>query len=504
MKSDRPVLSDLAFFGLLLAALISTAGGHVVGGDEETMFRVTQNLLAGRGLAVGREMITIPAQDASLFLPDTPEPFWTTSAVPGRGGYTYSKYGIGQSLAAVPLYLLGGIGGGLLTPENHSQPEGWAARLAVSMLNPLALAGCGWLLVRFGRALGYRTSTSRWIALAAIFTSMAWPYVKTFYPQPGVMFLVLGAVYMAYRWRGTLDQHWLWGLSLACGAAILFRLSTIIILPAIVLYLTLAAPAHRRWDWILPLAVGVAAALGVTAGYNWLRFGSIFTTGYDEIAWTTPAILGLYGLLVGPGKGILLYAPMLILGVAAWDLFARQHRAEFWLFTGLWLSYLAFYAPYNFWTGGFNWGPRFLLPVLPLAFLPLGVLLEDRNTRLARVLFATFFIIGLIVQIPAILVDHSRYLFQSFAGADISQAYGQTILSVEHSPIVRQWPVALDLLKAYSQTETWQQATLSLQAIADHAPDVPNGQALLQSEFLRRNTLDFWWLHIVLLCQLKG
>ena len=54
MKPNHPTLSDLAFFGLLLAILILTAGGHVVGGDEETMFRVTQNLLAGRGLAVGR------------------------------------------------------------------------------------------------------------------------------------------------------------------------------------------------------------------------------------------------------------------------------------------------------------------------------------------------------------------------------------------------------------------------------------------------------------------
>ena len=107
-----------------------------------------------------------------------------------------------------------------------------------------------------------------------------------------------------------------------------------------------------------------------------------------------------------------------------------------------------------------------------------------------------FFIIGLIVQIPAILVDHSRYLFQSFAGADISQAYGQTIISMEHSPVLRQWPVAIDLLQAYSRVETWQQAALNLQAIAEYAPDVPNGQAVLQSEFLRRNTPDFWWLHI--------
>ncbi len=87
--------------------MILSAGGHVVAGDEETMFRVTQNWLEGRGIAVSREELFIPAQTYPGFLPTQPETLPTTSAVPGRDGNTYSKYGIGVSLAAAPLYLGG-------------------------------------------------------------------------------------------------------------------------------------------------------------------------------------------------------------------------------------------------------------------------------------------------------------------------------------------------------------------------------------------------------------
>ena len=244
---------------------------------------------------------------------------------------------------------------------------------------------------------------------------------------------------------------------------------------------------------MIPLAAGVVVALGLTAGHNWLRFGSFSSTGYTEVAWTTPLLLGLYGLLFSPGKGALVYAPLLILSLGAWLVFARQRRAEAWLIAGLWLSYLFFYAPYNFWTGGFNWGPRFLLPVLPLGFLPVGALLEEGKGRLVRALFVLLFAVGLAIQMPAILVDHSRYLYQQVAGTDESRAYGETIYRADRSPVVRQWPVALELVRAYMRTETWQAAARSLQGM--DAPGVPNGKALLQAEFFRRNTPDFWWLH---------
>jgi len=44
-----------------------TAGGYIEGGDEEKVYRVTQNVVQGKGSAVRREGNILPAQQ---------HPFW--------------------------------------------------------------------------------------------------------------------------------------------------------------------------------------------------------------------------------------------------------------------------------------------------------------------------------------------------------------------------------------------------------------------------------------------
>ena len=162
---------------------------------------------------------------------------------------------------------------------------------------------------------------------------------------------------------------------------------------------------------------------------------------------------------------------------------------------GISLSYLFLYAPYNFWTGGFNWGPRFLLPVIPLLILPLGTLLEDRIIIGGRAAFYSLFCMGLLIQVPAILVDHSRYLFSIIEGDD-AVTYADTVFEVQHSPLMNQWPTAIERMKAYLNPESKDVIMFQRNSIKDLAPDIQNGQAILISDFLRRNTLDLWWLNL--------
>ena len=498
MKFRQFLKSDLAFLGLLAFLLVMTAGGHIVQGDEETMFRVTQSIFEKGRLDVGGEEIVFPSQSAH-FLPSNDELILTTSGVPGRDGLYFSKYGIGQSIAAIPLYILGSWVDDFRPDDFHVRPQGWDSRLWVAMLNPLVLAGCGWLAVSFGKALGYSTRTSRWIAFGAVFSTFLWPYVKTFYSQPGAAFMLLGAVTSAFRWKQTRKKAWLWWFSAACAGIILFRISAVLILPAFLIYFIFFIPESRLRDWIFPFVLGTGLALGITAGYNWLRFGSFLTAGYDEIAWTTPLLYGLYGLLFSAGKGVVFYAPLLVLSLIAGILFASQHRGEAVLILSLWVTYLAFYAPHNYWTGGFNWGPRFLLPVIPLAFIPLGSLLEDNTIRGAKSLFFVLFGLGIFLQIPAIIVDQSRFLYQHFEETQAPEAYSLTIEDFSYSPLINQWKVSVDLLRAYSIPATWGQARSALTELSWHSTAGLEARAVLVSDFLRRNTIDFWWIHLYLL-----
>jgi hypothetical protein len=491
--------SGFFFFLLLLALTLLSAGGHIVVGDEQTMFQVTESLLSGKGLAITKEELVVPSLDAYGFLPQERLPLETTSAAPGRDGKLYSKYGIGQSLAVIPLYLAGDWVGTVA----RVAPAGEGGRLAASMLNALVLAATGWLLARFAQEIGWRASTGRWLALAFLFGSFAWPYVKTFYPQPSVGLLLLAAVYCAYRWKKEARTIWVWGAGLSLGGMLLFRISEAVLLPVILAYLFLWAPKPRRLEALLPAGIPLVVALGLTAAYNFLRFGSFFSTGYAEVAWDSSPLYGLFGLLLSPGKGIFFYAPLLVISLAGWRLFAKRQRAEAWLIAGIWLSLVAFYAPYRYWTGGWNWGPRFLLPALPLGLLPAGVFLEGERAvpafrRLApKVFFGTFLALGIFLQLPAILVDHSRYLYMQVYGSSDPGAYARTILTPEMSPLWRQWSLALERVQFYYQSDGWQKASVALDNIAIYssAQPVTDAYSLLQAEFLRTNTLDLWWLN---------
>ncbi len=495
---SRTCFADATFLLALLLILIFSAGGHLVAGDEETMFRVTQNLVTQRSLAVGKESVTLPSQPPP-FQPRQENTFETTSAVPGRDGRRYAKYGIGQSLAAIPLFWLGNLGDSAAATR-PAWPTGWLARLAVSMFNPLMLFVGAWLFLLLGRAMGFKPATTRWLAAGLLFTTMAWPYVKTFYPQPAVMSLLLLVVYAAVQWNRTRGRKWLLLLGGGLFGIILFRASALIVLPVICAYLFFTTPPRQHRAWGIAVALSAFSAIALTLVYNWLRFGNMLDTGYREVAWTTPFLLGLYGLLFSPGKGIIFYAPLILPGTAALFPFAKKHRAETLLFGGLWAAFLLFYSPYNFWTGGFNWGPRFLLPLLPFAILPAGTLMERTDIPWAQRGTAVFLLVGFLIQFPAVLVDHSRYLGASVLESDTpAESYARTVFTLPASPVIRQWPVAVDLLDAYRHSETWAQAHRQIAVLQQRAPDSPNASALLVSEFLRQNTIDFWWIHLWML-----
>lgn len=490
-----PRFTGRRLFAFLLGLYVLTAAGYLALGDEETMYRVTRNLAGGQGLAVGRESLALPP--APGFLPARPLALDSTSAVPGRGGRLYSKYALGQSLLGLPLFAVGSLLDGLWPAWPQLGP-----RLAMAMLNPALLAATGWLLFHFVLELGYRPGVAVAVSLAFGLSTMAWPYVNTFYPQPATGFFLLLAAYAVHRWRPEATTQWGWWIGVALAAAVLVRPTALLAGPAVGLVLW---PATRRWPerFRLGWQVGLplAAALGLGAGYNWLRFGSPLDSGYYEVAWTTPPLAGLYGLLFSSGKGLFLYAPLLLLAVGALPLFFRQHRRLAVLLALWWVSYLAFYAPYNFWTGGFNWGPRFLLPLVPASLLPCAALLAERRVRGGRPLFALLFALGLIVQLPAVAVDHARYLTERQEQGG-ERFYDDTIYQPALSPVFRQWPAALTALGAFGREDRRQAAATALQQMPLPAAETPanrhSAQRVLQTEFLRLNLPALWWLHLPL------
>jgi hypothetical protein len=158
----------------------------------------------------------------------------------------------------------------------------------------------------------------------------------------------------------------------------------------------------------------IAAALAVNLWYDWLRYGNVFTVGTGkalEGGFSTPLWTGLYGLLLSPGAGLLVYVPLLIFSAALFPRFYRRARPEALLLLSLLLLRLLFYARWSFWDGR-DWGPRFLVPLLPLLLLPLVVLPARRWIRAAALALAGA---GLAIEVLGQVVPYDTIVWPQTA-----------------------------------------------------------------------------------------
>jgi hypothetical protein len=166
------------------------------------------------------------------------------------------------------------------------------------------------------------------------------------------------------------------------GAVVLGVANTPAAVVGLALVVGRVAAQRRR----LRYALVVLAALALIGAENWLRNGSPLDAGYgDDHSFRTvmpysggygfdyPFFFGLLSLLLSFGKGVLFFAPGLVLPIAREPTLRRLH---IW-----WLLFLAglvlVYSPWFAWYGGFTWGPRFLLFASVPAALAIALRLGD-------------------------------------------------------------------------------------------------------------------------------
>jgi hypothetical protein len=135
---------------------------------------------------------------------------------------------------------------------------------------------------------------------------------------------------------------------------------------------------------LFPLLLGGPMGLAPLPIYNQLAFGSPFHLGYENTAFTGMSE-GLFGvtwpradvflqLLIGPYRGLLPLAPVLLLvpfGLVAMARDARTRPAA--IVVALIVAYYFWLnSSYFYWNGGLSTGPRQLVPLLPPAALALA------------------------------------------------------------------------------------------------------------------------------------
>jgi hypothetical protein len=199
--------------------------------------------------------------------------------------------------------------------------------------------------------------------------------------------------------------------------------TSLVFMPAFVV----AVLVDRSSEWeprakaALAIAIGIGVAAAGHALWTDVRFGSAFDFGYDwsETVPQLPARAfaaadiprGLVVLLLTPGKSLFLWAPPLVLAVAAFPRVWRSHRASAAGGATAAACGLLFYAAYLFPEGGYAHGPRNLVPIVPLLLLPATARRWRRPSIVAC---------GLVGAAIAVLATSVSYLDDQNIGGDLA------------------------------------------------------------------------------------
>lgn len=313
----------------------------------------------------------------------------------------FGKYGLGLSvIEQIPL---------LLVPAVEKLFGGGRSNVLFALMNMLITA-----LTALGVAvclceLGVRFWTAALASIGFAFGTPAWPYTSYDFSEPLQALCLIAAFWSILR---ATKSHPPSRLHLALtgfilGFAVLTKALLLILIPSYALYLWMrleGSPQRKRrsFGWfVLSLALwGATIAL-----LNFHRFGSVFEFGYggERKRFTTPLLTGLYGLLLSPTKGLVFYAPLaLLLPWALWKM-RTSHRREFLLILSIFVLTVMLNSKWWSWEGGISWGPRLLLPVVPLLVVGVGVSLE--SARWMRPTFVGFLFAGAIINLLGVLMN---------------------------------------------------------------------------------------------------
>ena len=245
---------DVAF-GRQLLFIVTVVFGVFLVSNVAYPFKRPDYFLLADAFLHGRTWI-----DASLMPTNVDLAHWQ--------GHVYLPFGPGPVLPLVPLVaLLGPVqANALQAPIN-------AAVAAVDVALLLVL------LRRVEPRASRRDLT--WVAvLLALSTPLWWITVRTG-PWHFAQLIAIGASAVAVL--ELLGRRRAWLVGFALGFALLARLTLVAAVPFVAWYLSAKAGEGRRWSGLRPVLVFLAiqvVALGITAAYNAVRFGSPFESGY--------------------------------------------------------------------------------------------------------------------------------------------------------------------------------------------------------------------------------
>ncbi len=379
----------------------------------------------------------------------TTHSFWTSAppvvpedypdfGIVGRNGKIYAWYGMGQSLLMLPADIIGTYLERLPVFADFADHDPDIRAIVVSYSTSILVCVLAVLVCfRFLLLLEFTPNQCIAGALALLFGTTFLHYTQNMMENNFLLLLTLTGLCFQYEWLRTGSTRALLTGSLALGANVLTRLTTVLEIAAAGLFILLILSLEnvrgrgllaRLWEYIRVVAPCYAVFVLIDRLYQYLRFGTLWNTYLSVFAeqqrkldpdlppnfpWTTPLHTGVLGPLITREKSLFLYDPLMLLTILLAILIWKRFRPEIqaYLISGSCLlgAYILFYATYYDWSGDYAWGDRFITtPVQLLAMISIPLLLRHRESlrKIACQLGMALAAVTVMVQLASIVFWH--------------------------------------------------------------------------------------------------
>lgn len=340
-------------------------------------------------------------------------------------GRFYSLFPPGISILSVPAYIIGKSVG--------------LSQVAVFTFFALIATMNGLLIYAISSALGFSKRSGVIAGFAYTLGTTAWPYAVSLAQHNTSVFFLL--VILLFSLKVEKSRYAFFIGWLMYGLAIFVDyINAVLFLPSVILLISSAISLKRHEQHVgvtirLAVVYGFVAflALGLAhARYNQINFGKPYLIGTSVFRTVkTTEILkslrsnadyskeerdikpntvtrlldaknitnGVFVLLFSRGRGIFLFAPIVLFGLLGLSRLATFNKALALTIASTAVVNLLIYASFGDPWGGWEFGPRYLIPSMSILAIPLASTIESHNRYRFKLVFWLVFLYGVGVNL---------------------------------------------------------------------------------------------------------
>ncbi len=299
----------------------------------------------------------------------------------------YSQYGLGLIVIFLPLVLAGKVMASIVQIDQRIPID-----FVLSFYNiPFAILGLWFFRSILLRLKATHNKANLAVVLLAT-TTAYWKYSTTDFSEITQAAFLLGALNAFLdpspnKWRK---------ISLWCALLVAIKIVFVVLLPIFAAFVwiegTKDKEAKRTFSRLFDFCIFLIPVGLLLAAANYLRFGNLLETGYGSEASSFSWFFfqrDWFDYLFSTQRGIIPFNPILLFALPGWLLVPLEHRKFAKLCFGLlitWFLVMCFWKSYQ---GGWCWGNRLLVPILPIFFIPFAFVPIKSRASKAILLFLT-------------------------------------------------------------------------------------------------------------------